>query len=109
MKRVSGTFTMHAFGNLIQVVELNPASGTFTTSYQYDYLNHLTHLTMPRQTGTQTRTFNYGNPPGARLLQRDESGDGHGDVRVQRRWDARDEDGREKVSRFSTVMMGTGG
>src|SRR4026208_837580 len=29
---------------------------------------HLTRGRMPRPSGTQTRTFNYGNPPGGQLL-----------------------------------------
>jgi RHS repeat-associated protein len=64
-------YTMDAFGNLTQVLEPdpdNPAPATYTTTYAYDQLNHLTTVTMPRPSGTQTRTFNYGNPPGAFLL-----------------------------------------
>jgi RHS repeat-associated protein len=64
-------YTMDAFGNVTQVVEpdpANPGSGTYVTSYTYDLLNHLTGVSMPRPGGTQTRTFNYGNPPGAFLL-----------------------------------------
>src|SRR5260370_33770591 len=50
------------FGNLTRVLEpdpLNQPSGTLTTTYAYDILNHLTTVTMPRATGAQTRTFNY--------------------------------------------------
>jgi YD repeat-containing protein len=66
-------FTMDAFGNLTSVLEpdpLNQPSGTLTTSYAYDILNHLTTVTMPRATGTQTRTFNYttGTTVGTLLL-----------------------------------------
>jgi YD repeat-containing protein len=66
-------FTMDAFGNLTKVIEpdpLNQPSGTLTTTYAYDILNHLTTVTMPRATGTQTRTFNYttGTTVGTLLL-----------------------------------------
>ncbi len=40
--------------------EPNPAGGSdYVTSYTYDLLTHLTQLSMPRPTGTQTRTFVY--------------------------------------------------
>ncbi len=66
-------FTMDAFGNLTSVREpdpLNQPTGTLTTSYAYDMLNHLTTVSMPRATGTQTRTFNYttGTTVGTLLL-----------------------------------------
>ena len=66
-------FTMDAFGNLTSVREpdpLNQPSGTLTTTYAYDILNHLTTVTMPRATGTQSRTFNYttGTTVGTLLL-----------------------------------------
>jgi RHS repeat-associated protein len=71
-----------AFGNLVTVVEPDPASNpappvpstnsyplssapanTLLSSYLYDPLNHLTKVTMPRMVGgvlqTQTRTFVY--------------------------------------------------
>ncbi len=53
------TFTRDAFGNLTQVKEPDPALGTVTTTYTYDILNHLTGVSMPRGSNTQTRTFNY--------------------------------------------------
>ncbi|MBL0159888.1 MAG: hypothetical protein IPP47_22765 [Bryobacterales bacterium] len=54
------TMTVDGFGNLVTVVEPNPAGGTnFTTSYVYNSFNQLTTVTMPRPTGTQTRTFVY--------------------------------------------------
>src|SRR5438270_12412368 len=61
---------MDAFGNLTQVIEWDPeGTGTqYTTTYAYDMLDHLTTVTMPRPSGTQTRSFSYGNPPGAFLL-----------------------------------------
>jgi YD repeat-containing protein len=34
-------------------------AGYLLTSYTYDQLNHLTQVSMPRSTGTQTRTFAY--------------------------------------------------
>jgi RHS repeat-associated protein len=66
-------FTVDAFGNLTSVREpdpLNQPGGTLTTTYAYDILNHLTTVTMPRATGTQTRTFNYttGTTVGTLLL-----------------------------------------
>ena len=42
--------------------------GDYITTYAYDTLGHLISVSMPRSTGTQTRTFNYGNPPGGQLL-----------------------------------------
>ena len=53
--------TMDAMGDLIQVTEPNPViSGqTYVTTYTYDLLSHLTQVSMPRPTGTQTRTFVY--------------------------------------------------
>ena len=47
------TFTTDGMGNLTQVVEPNPAGGTFSTTYTYDVVNHLTQVTMPRGTTTQ--------------------------------------------------------
>jgi len=42
------------------VNEPNPAGGAdYVTTYTYDMLNHLTQVSMPRPTGTQTRTFVY--------------------------------------------------
>src|SRR5258708_35724472 len=58
---------MNALGQLVQVNEQNPASGAdYVTTYGYDLLGHLTSVSMPRPSGTQTRTFNYNN--GAYLL-----------------------------------------
>ena len=53
------TMTMDAVGNLTQVVEPNPAGGTFTTNYFYDMLKRLTLVSMPRGASTQTRSWNY--------------------------------------------------
>ncbi len=50
---------MDAFGNLVSVVEPDPSLGNVTTNYTYDILNHLTVVSVPRGTNTQTRTFNY--------------------------------------------------
>ena len=77
-------YTNDAFGNLVTVLEPNPAApgvppipstsqypltpttappNTLFTGYTYDQLNHLTQVTMPRTIGTstvtQTRKFNY--------------------------------------------------
>jgi RHS repeat-associated protein len=54
-------------GNLKQVNEPNPAQGAdYVTSYTYDLLSHLTQVSMPRPSGTQTRTFVY-DPTAQRL------------------------------------------
>ncbi len=55
----SKIYTMSAFGNLLTVQESDPTSGAVTTSYTYDVLNHLTGVSMPRGSTTQTRTFTY--------------------------------------------------
>jgi len=48
------------FGNLVLVIEPNPAGGSdFLTSYSYSPLNQLTQVSMSRPEGTQTRTFAY--------------------------------------------------
>ncbi|HYL35376.1 MAG TPA: hypothetical protein VEV17_05650, partial [Bryobacteraceae bacterium] len=64
------TFTMDALGNLTQVQESDPSLGLVTTTYTYDMLSHLTGVSMPRGSTTQTRTFNYtsGTTVGALLL-----------------------------------------
>jgi YD repeat-containing protein len=49
-------------GNLVMVVEPDPANqpgGTLTTSYTYDWMNHLSGTTMTRGGITQTRSFVY--------------------------------------------------
>ena len=54
------TFTTDGYGNLVQVTEPNPAGGSnFTTSYTYDLLKRLIGVSMPRFTGTQTRSWTY--------------------------------------------------
>jgi YD repeat-containing protein len=54
------TSTVDAYGNLILVTEPNPAGGAnFTTTYAYNSVDQLTTVTMPRSTGTQTRSFTY--------------------------------------------------
>jgi RHS repeat-associated protein len=74
-------YTNDVFGNLVTVLEPDPAhpgtqpptpatsqypltaapngSNTLFTGYSYDQLNHLLQVNMPRSTGTQTRTFSY--------------------------------------------------
>lgn len=75
-------YTNDVFGNLVTVLEPDPStsgtvnppvpatsqypltaaptgSNTLFTGYSYDQLNHLLKVTMPRATGTQTRTFIY--------------------------------------------------
>jgi RHS repeat-associated protein len=64
-------YWMDGYGNLTQVQEpdpANPGSASYYTNYTYDLLGHLISVNMPRPTGTQTRTFNYGTPPGPYLL-----------------------------------------
>jgi len=49
-------------GNLVTVNEPNPvppATDDYVTTYTYNVHNQLTGVSMPRPTGTQTRTFNY--------------------------------------------------
>ncbi len=53
------TYTSDAMGNLIQVTEPAPGTGTYQTTYTYNLLNKLTGVSMPRGGVTQTRTFNY--------------------------------------------------
>jgi len=53
------TFTTDAVGNLTVVQEPDPNLGTVTTNYSYDTLNHLTGVSMPRGSTTQTRSFSY--------------------------------------------------
>ncbi len=46
-------------GNLLQVTEPGPGGGAnHETYYTYNLLNQMTTVSMPRSTGTQTRTFN---------------------------------------------------
>jgi len=54
----SKTSTVDAFGNLATVIE-DPYGAALTTTYTYNALNQLTQVSMPRSTGTQTRTFAY--------------------------------------------------
>jgi YD repeat-containing protein len=51
------TFTSDAIGNLITVTEPDPTLGTDVTNYTYNAANQLLTVTMPRSTGTQTRSF----------------------------------------------------
>ena len=49
-----------AMGNLVRVIEPNPVGGAdWITNYTYDALGHLVGVSMPRDNGTQTRTFAY--------------------------------------------------
>jgi RHS repeat-associated protein len=55
-------FTKDVLGNFTTVVEPDPANqpgGTLTTSYTYDWMGHVTQVSMPRGSTTQTRTFVY--------------------------------------------------
>ncbi len=56
------TFTKDVLGNLTMVVEPDPSNqpgGTVTTSYTYDWMNHVSGVTMTRAGTTQTRSFVY--------------------------------------------------
>jgi RHS repeat-associated protein len=53
------TLTSDSLGNLTTVLEPNPAGGTLTTSYAYDWMNHVSQVTMTRGSTTQNRTFAY--------------------------------------------------
>jgi YD repeat-containing protein len=58
----SKTFTNDVEGNLTTVVEPDPAnapSGTLTTSYAYDWMKHVSQVTMTRGGTTQNRYFVY--------------------------------------------------
>jgi YD repeat-containing protein len=53
-------FTNDAMGNLVTVTEPNPAGGSnLVISYVYNFANQLRRVTMPRNEGTQTRTFQW--------------------------------------------------
>jgi RHS repeat-associated protein len=57
-------FTTDVSGNLVTVTEpdpANPPSGTLTTTYTYDWMNHVTGVSMPRSGTTQNRSFVYDN------------------------------------------------
>jgi YD repeat-containing protein len=53
------TFTSDAMGNLVTVSEPDPALGTDVTTFAYNAVNQLVTVTMPRATGTQTRSFQW--------------------------------------------------
>ena len=56
------TFTSDASGNLTAVTEPNTGSncsGNCATDYTYDGASHLLGVSMPRSTGTQTRSFTW--------------------------------------------------
>jgi YD repeat-containing protein len=55
----SKTMTTDAMGNLVTVAEPDPVSGTDTTTYTYNAANQLLTVTMPRSSGTQTRSFQW--------------------------------------------------
>src|ERR1035441_8757178 len=47
-------------GQLVRVIEPNPGGGAdWITNYTYDALGRLVGVSMPRDNGTQTRTFAY--------------------------------------------------
>jgi RHS repeat-associated protein len=58
------TTTTDVSGNMTQVLEPDPANqpgGTVTTNYTYDWMGHVTQVSMPRGSTTQMRTFVYDN------------------------------------------------
>ena len=58
-------YTSDALGNLVTVNEPRPGGGAdYVTSYTYNLHNQLTQVSMPRPTGTQTRTLTYDLPTG---------------------------------------------
>ena len=57
-------FTTDVSGNLVTVTEpdpANPPSGTLTTTYTYDWMNHVSGVSMTRAGTTQTRSFVHDN------------------------------------------------
>src|SRR5580704_6195732 len=46
-------------GNLVTVAEPDPSLGTDTTSYTYNAVKQLLTVSMPRSSGTQTRSFQW--------------------------------------------------
>ena len=55
-------FTNDLEGNLVTVTEpdpANPTTATLVTTYTYDWMKHLTGVSMPRGSTTQTRAFVY--------------------------------------------------
>ena len=55
-------FTTDVSGNLVTVTEpdpANPPSGAVSTTYTYDWMNHVTGVSMTRAGTTQTRSFVY--------------------------------------------------
>jgi RHS repeat-associated protein len=89
-------YTNDVFGNLVSVLEPDPAypgtlppvpvtgqypltgapaaSNTLFTGYLYDQLNHLLKVNMPRSTGTQTRTFTYDSSQRLHTVNNPENG-----------------------------------
>jgi RHS repeat-associated protein len=58
------TTTTDVLGNLTTVLEPDPANqpgGTLSTNYTFDWMGHVTQVSMPRGSTTQTRTFVYNN------------------------------------------------
>jgi YD repeat-containing protein len=56
------SFAKDVLGNLTSVLEPDPSSntgGTLATSYTYDWMNHVSQVSMTRGGTTQTRTFIY--------------------------------------------------
>jgi len=53
------TFTTDAMGNLTTVTEPDPVLGTEVTTYTYNAANQLLTVSMPRSSGTQTRSFQW--------------------------------------------------
>ena len=94
------TYTSDTFGRLTTVVEPNPAGGTFSTTYTYDLLDHLIGVSMPRPSGTQTRTFNYIDPatskPGTLLRSATNPENGHSDLHLRFQYAPIHGDGRQE-------------
>ena len=91
-------FVIDAFGNLVVVQQPDPALGNVATSYTYDVLNHLTSVSMPRGSTTQTRTFNYnsGTTVTALSAERHQPGERHCYLHLQQQLSAGHQDRREE-------------
>ena len=96
-----------------------PPSSELNTYYTYDLLNHLTQVSMPRSTGTQTRTFNY-DPTTQRLTSATNPENGtvnytyNGDGTLATRIDAKNQkiayfyDGNKRVTEIKRYPVSTG-
>ncbi len=99
--RVSITAARAGYSRLVELEAWGSGGGggggsDYITNYGYDSLGHLTSVSMPRASGTQTRTFNYGNPPGTQLLSATNPENGTVTYTYDARHDAGDQDRCQK-------------